>query len=155
MNSGASLRTDLLATVSDAIQAVRPPLPIVDATETGSFDDAVVEMADGYVLWRIIRERSVLALVAAPDFDRSVWYDSDLLMRLLREETMRPAAIPPSIDLLMTGHSLQDLIHDLEELRSAVGVAFVESTWTATRQRLQDLRRRRDEELFGRRGSGE
>jgi hypothetical protein len=104
-------------------------------------------------MWRIIRERSVLGLVVAPEFDRRVWYDADLVKRLfgfggpVRRENGRGAA--EAFRELMT-RSLEDLIEDLEHLRPSVAVAFDESTWAKTRKRLTDLGRQRDAELFGR-----
>ena len=147
------MTTDLLAVVSEAAQRMRPPLTVTASAETGSFDDAYVEMRDGRVLWRIIRERSVLTLILAPEFDRRVWYDADLVHRffgskdLVRRDVGRGST--EELRQLMT-ISLQDLMEDLERLRSSVMTAFDESAWEQTRQQLNELGRRRDAELFGR-----
>src|SRR5687767_8670482 len=79
--------TDFLAAVAAVAQQARPPLTVVESSETGSFDDGIVVLRDGQVLWRFVRERSVLTLVAAPEFDRAHWFDVDLLKRLLGHGT--------------------------------------------------------------------
>jgi hypothetical protein len=146
------MTTDFFAAVSEATQRVRPALTVITSAEIGSFDDAFVEMRDGRVLWRIIRERSVLGLVVAPEFDHSVWYDVDLVRRLLGSDGACGREIGGATEVLqevMTG-SLDDLVEDLERLRPFVAAAFDEFTWEQTRQRLTELGRRRDAELFGR-----
>jgi hypothetical protein len=147
------MMTDLRAVVADVAHRIRPPLEVVGSTETGSFDDAAVELRDGHVLWRIVRERSVLALVACPEFDRSVWYDADLLKRFLgyRGETWRgaPSGSAEALRELMT-NSVEDLIKEIEQLRQPVAAAFAAARWDMTRPELLDLGRRRDAELFGR-----
>jgi hypothetical protein len=132
---------------------LRPPLTVNASDETGSFDNAFVEMRDGTVLWRFVRERSVLGLVVAPEFDRHVWYDADLLKRLFgyggtpRVEAGRGSA--GALGELIT-RSIQDLVNDLEQLRPPVAAALTEPMWGSTREQLNDLGRRRDAELFGR-----
>src|SRR3990170_3520713 len=114
------MTNDLRAAVADFAQRARPPLEVVGATETGSFDDATVELRDGHVLWRIIRERSVLGLVACPEFDRRVWYDADLLKRFLGYdgETRRGAAEGPAEALReLMKKSVEDLTKEIEQLR--------------------------------------
>jgi hypothetical protein len=147
------MTTDLRATVAEAAERARPSLEVVGSTETGSFDDAAVELRDGHVRWRIIRERSVLGLAACPEFDRSAWYDADLLKRFLgqgsggQKHVTRGSAQAPRE--LMT-KSVQGVISDLEQLRQPISAAFAEVTWETTRRELMDLGRRRDAELFGR-----
>src|SRR5690606_30725719 len=147
------MTTDLFAAVSEIAQVLRPPLDVIGCSGRGSFNDAFVEMRDGAVRWRVVRERSVLALVAAPEFDRTVWYDADLLKRLLSvrgEEEQKNSRRPsPTLSALMQ-RSLDDVMKDLEQLRSAVSLAFDNSQWKATQQKLEEQGRRRDMELFGR-----
>lgn len=148
-----TMTSNLRTAVSIASQRLQPPVTVIAFEESRSFDNAFVELRDGTVAWRIVRERSWLRLVAAPDFDRSVWYDVDLLERMVGyrgaavgeqeigafvapDERMRP--------------SIEQLIEDLERLRPAVAHAFGESTWATTRKKLGDLGRKRDLELFGR-----
>jgi hypothetical protein len=146
------MATDLHAVVADA-RGARPPLEVVASTGTGSFDDAAVELRDEHVLWRIVRERSVLGLIACPEFDRSVWYDAPLLRRFLGygSETWRGAA-PGSPEALRepTTNSVENLVREIEQLRQPVAAAFAASTWDMTRVELLDLGHRRDAELFGR-----
>jgi hypothetical protein len=143
--------SDLFAKVGEL--ARRLSLTVIRSTETGSFDDASIELRDGHVLWSIVRERSVLRLEAAPQWDPSLFYDADLLKRFLgyRVEPRRQSAAgsPETLRELMA-RPLEDLVGELEALRQPVAAAFNESTWDVTRRQLIDLGRRRDAELFGR-----
>src|SRR5688572_10611919 len=112
--------TDLLSIVSSVAQRMHPPLTTVFASETGSFDDATVELRDGHVAWRVIRERSVLVLVASPEFDRTAWYDADLLKRFLHDSDHRYRRVDDrkteSASDLMT-RSVEQVVNELLELR--------------------------------------
>lgn len=147
------MATNLLEGVTEVAGRLLPPLTIVGMSETGSFDDAAVELRDGHVVWWIVRERSVLQLVAAPEWDSKVWYDADLLNRFLgygsdAEHRIPSGSVKPLADLM--NRTVQDLIEELKELRQPVAAAFNQPAWQATRRQLLDLGRRRDAELFGR-----
>jgi hypothetical protein len=60
---------DFFAEVKTAFDALQPPVEIVGTTQSESFDNADVTLRDGEVLWRVVRERPVIDLVAAPAFD--------------------------------------------------------------------------------------
>jgi hypothetical protein len=144
--------TDLVEALTEFAQRSRPPLELVGSSKTGSFDDAIVELRDRKVLWRVLRERSVLGLMACPEFDRSQWYDADLLRRFFGGGSAAPRHKRGSAEafLALMKRSVEDVINELEEVREPVAAAFTESTWEETRQELIDLGRRRDLELFGR-----
>ena len=147
------MTSDLFAEVGELARQLTPPLTVIRSTETGSFDDGSVELRDGHVLWWIVRERAVLRLEAAPQWDPSLSYDADLLKRFLgyRVEPRRQSAAGSTEGLReLMARSLRDLGEELEELRQPVAAAFNELTWDVTRQQLIDLGRRRDAELFGR-----
>lgn len=143
--------TNLLEDVTRVAGRLVPPLTIIGLGETGSFDDAIVELRDGHVVWRIVRERSVLSLVAAPAWDSKMWYDADLLSRFLGAGSNtedRSSRILPLAE--MTKITVQDVIEELEKIRKPVATAFSQPTWHETRRRLLDLGWRRNDELFGR-----
>ena len=147
------MSADLLAQVTELAQRVRPPLAVVGSSESGSIDNATVELRDGAMLWRIVRERLVLELVAYPEFDRRSWYDADLLKRFLgiatrAQDGQMRGTMRAARELM--ARTIDDVFLELEELREPVAAAFNEATWPATRERLSELGYRRDEELFGR-----
>ena len=146
------MTTDLVAAVTSFAERARPPLVVVSAAQYESFDNAAVELRDAHVLWRIIRERSVLRLEASPVWDPSVAFDADLLRRFLGYEIEPERHTAGSMEALrdLRAISMDDLAAQLEELRQPIAATFDESTWDATRWRLLDLGRRRDAELFGR-----
>jgi hypothetical protein len=132
------MTTDEIEEAARLAAGLSPPITIEPAQTTGSFDDAFVELVDQHVHWRVLRERSVLVLLAAPSWDRRVWFDANLLARFLE------------VHIVGSGHDAATAITQLKQLRSVVGAAFDQTTWAGTRELLLDLGRRRDAELFGR-----
>jgi hypothetical protein len=80
-------------------------------------------------------------LEAAPDWDSSAFFDTNLLFRFI-------GTVPNAAS--KEDESIEDLVAQLEQLREPVLSAFDQSTWVETKRRLFDLGRRRDAELFGR-----
>lgn len=143
---------DLLPLVTEFAERARPPLAVTGSSNSSSMIYAVVEVSDGHVVWRFVRERSVLRLEASPVWDPSVAFDADLLRRFLGYEIEPERHTAGSMEALrdLMAISMDDLAAQLEELRQPIAATFDESTWDATRWRLLDLGRRRDAELFGR-----
>ena len=143
---------DLLPLVTEFAELARPPLAVTGSSNSSSMTYAVVEVSDGHVVWRFVRERSVLRLEASPVWDPSVAFDADLLRRFLGYEIEPEWHTAGSMEALrdLRAISMDDPAAQLEELRQPIAATFDESTWDATRWRLLDLGRRRDAELFGR-----
>jgi hypothetical protein len=133
--------------VSKAVRGVEPPLTVLGSLEGNAFDDALVELQDGITRWRIIRERSILSLVAAPERDCLNWYDLDLLKRLFRLTTRTRRKIHGVTE--PSTATVEDLVAELQQIRSKVAAAFAPSRWNATRRRLRDIRRQRNRRRLG------
>ena len=134
--------------VSKAVRRVEPPLTVLGEFEGDSFGDALVELQDGDVRWRVIRDRSILSLVAAPELDCLNWYDTDLLKRLLRLPAKARGNVGRGGAELSTA-TVEDLITELQQIRSKVSAAFAPSRWDSTHRRLRKIRRQRDFETLG------
>jgi hypothetical protein len=143
-----------LKDVDELARRFWPPLTVIGSNETGSFDDVSVDLQDGHVVWRVVRERSVLRLEAAPSWEPNASFDADLLRRFRGQAVERERRDAPagSVERLreLLARSMDDLESELHQLRQPVAAAFNESAWETTRRQLVDLGRRRDWELFGR-----
>lgn len=143
---------DLLPTVAAEIVRLEPPLRIVGFRRHDAFDNASVDLEDGSVIWRIMRERSILDLLVAPTIDTTEWFEADLLGQL----TGRPISRPQRSTELVGGlpypvsRSITQIIDDLRTLRVSVAELFESSDWPETRERLRHLGYGRDSEVFGR-----
>ena len=146
------MSSDLVAAVAEFARRQTPSLTVVRSTESESFDDGSVELRDGHVLWKVVRERGLLRLEAAPSWDSEVTFDADLLKRFLGHDAGPRQTRVGSVEALgeLMAVSLDDLSRELDELRQAIAAAFDEATWATTRRELMMLGRRRDAELFGR-----
>jgi hypothetical protein len=72
---------DLRAQVDAELAKVSDQLSSTEAKDPDSDWFAQVTVKDRNVLWRFVRERSFLTLLAAPEFAPTAAYDCDLLWR--------------------------------------------------------------------------
>jgi hypothetical protein len=130
---------DLLTMVAAEIVRLEPPLRVAGSRRCESFDNASVDLEDGAIIWRIMRERAILHLLAAPTIDTTQWFDADLLGQLTGQPTSRP---PQSTKLLgglpyPVSRSITDLIDDVRALRPSLAAMFDPPIWPETRRQLR------------------
>lgn len=146
------MRHSLETVIAEHALRLTPPLHVLGSRQYETFDDASVDLADGPVTWRIIQERSILDLLAAPAMDTALWFDADLLGRLVGRPTSRPRWSEELVGGLPfpVSRSVEEIFEDLQRLRPLLAVIFDQTVWPETRQRLQSLGRQRDFERWGR-----
>jgi len=114
--------------VEHALAELEPPLRIVSSETFDTFDDAIVVLDDGPVLWRLIRERSDVGVQAASSQHASEWYDIAPIERVLGTAASSSTGFP--------AQSLDKAMQRLTAVRPAVRQAFARD-WNATRRALK------------------
>lgn len=116
--------------VENAIAALEPRPAIVASEVFPTFDDAIVVLHDGNVRWRLIRERTDVALQAASLRNPDEWYDAAFVEALsFGSADPEPTGYPQ--------RTLDSAIAQLVKLRPAIQQSFG-SDWAATRQALRE-----------------
>ena len=127
---------DLLPLVTEFAERASPPLAVNGSSNSSSMTYAVVEVRDGHVVWRFVRERSVLRLEASPVWERATSFDVDLLKRFLGykvEPRRQSSDFVEAARELMTVR-VKDPAVELEELRQPVAAAMRNSSGDPTRR---------------------
>lgn len=148
---------NLGAAVSAIAEGLHPPLAAIASHSDDTFDYSHVDLQDGDIVWRVVRERSVLEVRAMPVRDSSEWFEARRLRRFFGLSSPASAYPRGSVERLkfLMNRSVEDVMRELQELRPLVAAAFDNGVWPRTHEALQRLREPDDPGRAGRLASGE